>query len=46
MLWQLAALKRELAAGIGDLDRGRYQTYDDATVMRLAENICRSGPER
>jgi hypothetical protein len=28
---QLAALKRDLALGIEQLDHGRYQSYDDAT---------------
>lgn len=43
---QLAALKRDLAAGIDQLDNGRYQTYDDANVMQLAEDVGRSGRER
>jgi hypothetical protein len=43
---QLAALKRDLAAGLADLEHGRYQTYDDASVMRLAEDAGRSGRER
>ncbi|MGD0411238.1 MAG: hypothetical protein ABSC18_06005 [Verrucomicrobiota bacterium] len=43
---QLASLKREIAIGIEDLERGRYQTYDDANVMRLAEEVGRSGRER
>ena len=43
---QLAALKRDLAAGIDQLDSGRYQTYDDADVMQLAEDVGRAGRER
>ena len=42
----LASLKREIAIGIEDLERGRYQTYNDANVMRLAEEVGRSGRER
>lgn len=30
---QLAALKRDLAIGIEQLEHGRYRTYDDANVM-------------
>src|SRR6266545_3919683 len=40
---QLAALKQDITVGIEDLERGRYQTYTDANVMRLAEDIGRSG---
>ena len=43
---QLAALKRDLAAGIDQLDSGRYQTYDDANVLQLAEDVGRAGRER
>jgi hypothetical protein len=43
---QLAALKREIATGIDQLDNGRYRTYDDSTLMQLAEEIGRSGRER
>jgi hypothetical protein len=42
----LAALQREIVAGIEDFDRGRYQTYNDANVMQLAEEVNRSGRER
>jgi hypothetical protein len=41
-----AALKRDLAAGIKDLERGRYHAYDDTSVMLLAEAVARSGRER
>ena len=40
---QLAALKRDIAVGVEDLERGRYQTYTDANVTQLAEDIGRSG---
>ena len=43
---QLAALKRELAVGIDQLDQGRYRTYDDTNVMQLAEEVGKSGRER
>jgi hypothetical protein len=43
---QLAALKRDLAVGLDQLDHGRYQTYNDTTVMQLAEEVGRSGRER
>ncbi len=42
----LAALKRDLVLGIEQLDRGRYQSYDDSNVMQLAEDVGRSGRER
>ena len=43
---QLAALKRDLAAGLEQLDSGRYQTYDDTSIMQLAEDVGRAGRER
>jgi hypothetical protein len=43
---QLAALKRDLAVGLEQLESGRYQTYDNANVMQLAEDVGRSGRER
>jgi len=43
---QLAALKRDLAVGLEQLERGQYQTYGDADVMRLAEEVGRAGRER
>jgi len=42
----LAALKSDLAVGLEQLDRGRYQTFNDASVMQLAEDVGRSGRER
>ncbi len=42
----LASLKREIAIGIVDLEGGRYQTYNDASVMQLAEDVGRSGKKR
>ena len=43
---QLAALKRDLAVGIEQLEQGRYRTFDDAKVMQLAEDVGKSGRER
>ena len=43
---QLAGLKRDLAVGIEQLERGSYQTYRDGDVMQLAEDVGRSGRER
>ena len=43
---QLAALKRDIAGGLADLDDGRYQTYSDANAMQLAEDIGRAGRKR
>jgi hypothetical protein len=43
---QLAALKRDLTAGLEQLDRGHCQTFDDASVTHLAEDVGRSGRER
>jgi hypothetical protein len=40
---QLAALKRDLAVGIQDLESGRYQIYDESNVMQLAEDVGKSG---
>ena len=41
----LVALKHEVAIGVEDLERGRYQTYEDTNVMQLAEDVSRSGRE-
>ena len=43
---QLAALKRDLATGIDQLDSGCYQTYGETNVMQLAEDVGRAGRER
>jgi len=43
---QLAALKRDLTAGLEQLESGRYRTYDDTNVMQLAEDVGRTGRER
>jgi hypothetical protein len=43
---QLAALKRDLATGLDQLDSGHYQTYDDTDAMQLAGDIGRAGRER
>lgn len=43
---QIAALKLDIATGIDDLDKGRYQEYSETGVMQLAEEIGRSGRQR
>lgn len=43
---QLAALKSDIAAGLSDIDGGHYRTYNDATVLQLAEDVGRLGRER
>lgn len=43
---QLAALKQDIAAGIDDLENGRYREYSNADVMQLAEDIGQAGRER
>jgi hypothetical protein len=43
---QLSALKQDIAIGIDQLDSGHYQSYDDASVMQLAEDVGRTGRER
>ena len=43
---QLAALKRDLTLGVEQLDQGRYQTYDDTSLMQLAEDVGREGRQR
>jgi hypothetical protein len=43
---QLAALKRDLAVGLEQLEHGRYRTYDDANVMQLAEEASQAGRKR
>ncbi len=40
---QLAALKRDLAVGLQDLENGRYQTYNESNVMQLAKDVGQSG---
>jgi hypothetical protein len=42
----LAALNREIATGVADLENGRYQTYTDTSMMQLAEDVGRMGRER
>jgi hypothetical protein len=39
-------LKRDIAIGIEDLKNGRYQTYTDANLMQLAEDVSRAARER
>ena len=43
---QLAALKHDIAAGIEDLEQGRFQTYTNENIMQLAEDVGRTGRER
>ena len=40
---KLADLKREIAVGVEDLDREHFQTYSDANIMQLADDIGRTG---
>jgi hypothetical protein len=42
-LRQLAALKRDIAVGIEQLDGGHYRTFTDANVMQLAEEVGKTG---
>ena len=43
---QLAALKRDIAIGLKDLDDGKYQTHSESSMMQLAEDIGKKGRER
>ena len=43
---QLAALKRDIAIGLEQLDSGRCQTYSEANAMQLAEDVGRAGRNR
>jgi len=43
---QLAALKRDLTIGTEQLEQGAFRTYDDSTVMQLAEEVAQSGKAR
>jgi hypothetical protein len=43
---QLAALKRDIAEGIDQIDRGHYQEFTGANVMQLAEDVGRAGRAR
>lgn len=43
---QLAALKRDIAIGIEQLESGRYETYSSANAMQLAEDIGKTGRDR
>ena len=40
---KIAALKSEIAIGIGELDHSLFQTYNDASLMQLADDVCRLG---
>jgi len=39
-------MKKNIVAGVKDLDSGRFQTYNDANLMRLADEVGRSGRNR
>jgi hypothetical protein len=39
-------LKRDISAGIDDLAKGRFKTYDDSNYMQLAREVSRSGRAR
>jgi hypothetical protein len=43
---QLAALKKDIAEGIEQLDRGQHRAYDEANLMQLMEEIGQAGRER
>jgi len=36
---QLAALQRDIATGISDLENGRFQSYSETNALQLAEDI-------
>ena len=40
---QLDRLRQDIAAGIDDLENGRYRDYSDANIMQLAEDIGQAG---
>jgi hypothetical protein len=40
---KLAQFKRDVSMGIKSLDDGRFKTYSDSDLMRLANKISRSG---
>ena len=40
---KLTSLKREIAVGIENLVHGRFQTYNDANLMELADDVKRRG---
>ena len=41
-----AALNENIVAGVKDLDSGRFQVYDYAGLMRLADEVCLTGRKR
>jgi hypothetical protein len=43
---QLETLRRDLAAGITQLDQGKYRSYTEETVAKLAEEIGSAGRKR
>jgi hypothetical protein len=40
---QVEALKKELQLGVNDINAGRYKTYNDESLPRLAEEIAQRG---
>jgi hypothetical protein len=43
---QLTSLKKDISEGIAQFEQGRYRTYDDESLMRLAEEIGLEGRKR
>jgi hypothetical protein len=43
---QLETLRRNLAAGITQLDQGKYRSYTEETVAKLAEEIGSAARKR
>jgi hypothetical protein len=42
----LQSLKRLLDSGLDHLRGGQYEAYDDANIMRLAEEVGKTGRKR
>jgi|SRR5579859_794490 len=42
----VATLKKDIMAGVKELDSGRFQVYTDANLMSLADEIGRSARSR
>lgn len=42
----LVTLKKDIMAGVKDLDSGRFRIYSDANLISLADEIGRSGRNR
>jgi hypothetical protein len=43
---QLASLKSDISEGIAQFEEGRYRTYDNESLLRLAEEIGQEGRKR